>query len=88
MVIVADGTYATDKGGGWEYARDLHGGVSNLDMPTVAALLGVTAEKAVAMNGEKGEYEHILNNKCWKRIGETAAIYNHNGNYRLVVSNA
>ncbi len=77
LPIEADGTYATENG--WKYARDLHGGVSNLDMPTVATLLGVEAQKGVL------GYVHILNNKCWKQISDTAAVYNHNGNYRLVV---
>lgn len=95
--IEADGTYATGVDGGWTYARDVHGGVSNLDIPTVASLLGVVPQKGGPLgieeshpsgrqpSGDEG-WKHILNNKCWKRISDTSAMYRHNDHYRLVYS--
>jgi hypothetical protein len=78
MAIKADGTYAQDHG--WQYARDTHGGVSNMSLATVSLLLGVELEQ-----DSQGKVKQVLNNKCFKLINERAAIYNHNGNYRLMV---
>lgn len=88
-MVKADGTYMDD----WDYLRDIHGGVCNLAMETVAALLGVELEMVsdpypdcLCPDGPKPAA--ILTNKSWKRVGPGLAVYNHQGNYRLIMQKA
>ena len=72
FLIQCDGTYMD----GWSYVRDIHGGVSNLSMESTAALLGTVVEKWSLP---------ILVNKGRKNITPDLAVYNKDGNYRLIM---
>ena len=76
---------------GEEYLRDVHGGVSNLGMETVAMLLGIDLPAGVGWrDGFKVLGRPILMNKCWKKVGTNIAgrglaVYNKDGNYRMIL---